>query len=128
MATVVSNADVPNKIKNRQEFRNSSRPVDGASPWSGRPGGADSLGYLPHRYHDSARSALYVVYSYATPIGWITREGETRVPDVGYTTTTGQQQHATAAAWGMQFWPARGRETVKVRRNHQSSGSSSWQR
>lgn len=114
MAVVVSNNQAPNKIRYEQTFRSSSKPVDGNAPWSGRPGGADSLGYLPRRYHAAARAARYVVYSYATPIGWVTSGGERVVPDVGYTLTTGQQQLSTAHAWELTFRPARGRETVKV--------------
>jgi hypothetical protein len=117
MATVVSNSQAPNKIKHEQTFRSSSRPVNGNSPWSGRPGGADSLGYLPRQYHAAARAARYVVYSYATPIGWVTVAGEHVVPDVGYTLTTGAQQYSTAHAWGIDFRPARGRETVKIRKD-----------
>lgn len=112
---VINNAQAPVKIKHRLEFRTSSRPVDGNAPWSGRKGGADSLGYLPSEYHADAQSALYVVYSYATPIGWINMHGHPVVPDIGYSLTTGQQQMATRTAWGMpNRFPARGRQTVKI--------------
>lgn len=55
-------------------------------------GGASQYGRLPTEYHDSARDAVYVVYSYSTPIGWVQADGEVIVPPVKYSiTTTGHQ-------------------------------------
>lgn len=76
------------------------------------------FGRIPARHSVGAESADYWVFSYDTLIGWMT-DGEPTVPDVGYSLTTGQHQHQhlVAAAWGIDFRPARGRDTVEIPRN-----------
>lgn len=120
MATVVSNYVAEKRIKSWQEFRN--QPGKDVAPWSGRPGGADSLGSLPSEHHQSAQAARYVVYSYETPIGWIDYHGNPRIPDVGYSLTTSQHQYATAHAWGLDFRPQRGRELRPSGGGHRRGG------
>lgn len=40
----------------------------------------------------------YVVYSYNTPIAWVRADGETVIPDVGYSVTTTRHQ-GLCRAW-----------------------------
>lgn len=68
------------------------------TPWSnagrtfyGRPGPATTTGCLPSEYRDAVRAARYVVFSYRTPIAWLTDTGWT-VPDVRYSRTTSRHQ------------------------------------
>lgn len=97
--------------------------------WWAVSGPATELGYLPARYVESARSAVYVVYSYGTPIAWVTENEDDRrnpyhfhVPDVSYSPTTGRHQMACVEAWERAMrrqgdyrrWPGRGREVVPV--------------
>jgi len=50
----------------------------------------------------SASDVRFVVYSYATPIGWMLKDGTAVVPDVKYSVTTSKQQ-AYVAAWMAHF-------------------------
>lgn len=104
MKFVVTNSEAGERIKNELPFANSKRSLRGGPGGEGTP-----LGYLPERYHEDVRDARYVVLSYETPIGWVTRSGQKTVPDVGYSLTTGQHQYEVAYAWGIDFRPARGR-------------------
>lgn len=80
-------------------------------PWNGQ------RGFLPEEWHTSLRSARYVIYSYGTPIAWITDDGSKVLPDIGYTPTTSQHQYAAATALGIDHRPARGRPVVRVPAN-----------
>lgn len=42
--------------------------------------------------HYQADDVAYTVYSYATPIAWVTRGGFVRVPEVSYSVTTTNHQ------------------------------------
>jgi len=108
MKYVVSNPEAEAMIKAQLPFRNRSGEWSGQEGW----GGPDSFGSLPAEHRDAVRRAVYVVYSYLTPIGWVTEAGEFVVPDIGYSPTTGQHQMGTLDAWGIRRWPARGRELV----------------
>jgi len=109
MANLVRRLDeAEGKIKREEAFYNQGRAF-----WAGT-GGARSTGSLPPRYHDAARRARYVVYSYRTPIGWVTQEGERVVPDVGYSDTTSQHQYTVLHAWEIRRFPARGREVRRA--------------
>ena len=74
------------------------------------------FGRIPARHSVGAEAADYWVFSYDTLIAWVT-EGEPTVPDVGYSPTTSQHQYLAAEALGIDFRPARGRDTVEVPRN-----------
>jgi len=103
--TVYKNAEIPGRIHALQPFLSEGRLPDGTRRWWAVSGPAVELGHLPARLHASARSAVYVVYSYGTPIAWVTENEDGRepytyhVPDVGYSPTTGQQQYACLEAW-----------------------------
>lgn len=102
---IVNMTEAEQRIKDEQPFR---LPSDAMY---GRARGALSTGSLPDQYVDDARAARYVVYSYATPVGWVTPNGTKVVPDVGYSSTTGQHQMTVQSAWDMPVrYPARGRE------------------
>lgn len=52
----------------------------------------DDYGILPEKYHTSVDKSGYVVYSYDTPIAWLT--GNTwHVPQVHYSATSNKHQH-----------------------------------
>ncbi len=51
-----------------------------------------TLGQLPSAYHDSARKAHYVVYSYRTPIAWYVPSVGWVMPDTRYSVTTSKHQ------------------------------------
>jgi hypothetical protein len=48
----------------------------------------------------------YTVLSYATPIGWVTAEGDVRIPDVHYSVTTSRHQTLVRAWLARQHWHA----------------------
>lgn len=61
------------------------------------PGPPETMGYLPHEWHESASKAEYVIMSYNTPIAWYRRSSRSgppiwTVPDVRYSQTTSVQQ------------------------------------
>lgn len=51
-----------------------------------------SVGKLPEEYRESFKTAVYAVYSYATPIAWKTTENEWIMPDHSYSVTTSRHQ------------------------------------
>ena len=58
----------------------------------GEVGPAFRTGWLPGEYRESARSAIYVVWSYDTPILWVTADGQEHLPSVRYSATTSKHQ------------------------------------
>lgn len=108
MRYVVSNTEAESRIRDMIPFRNSIGSWSGQEGW----GGPDSFGSLPPEYHDRVRAAVYIVYSYRTPIGWISPDGTATVPDVGYSATTGEHQLTTMFAWDCRRFPERGRTVV----------------
>lgn len=123
MAHVVSNFDATVKIQNEETFRNRTTPdSDGIPAWWAKRLGATLLGYLPREYHEDARAARYVVYSYSTPIAWVRQDGTRVVPDVGYSPTTSQHQMTVQHAWEMQIFPARVRPVVRPAATHTQYG------
>jgi hypothetical protein len=105
--TVYSNAEIPGRIHAMLPFLSEGKLPDGTRRWSGYSGPATSFGHLPRQYRVSARSAVYVVYSYDTPIGWVLEAPNSstgdpywfKVPNVSYSPTTGQHQYAVLEAW-----------------------------
>jgi hypothetical protein len=136
--TVYSNAEIPGRIHAMQPFLSEGRLPDGTRRWSGHSGPAVTLGLLPRRWHRQVREAVYVVYSYDTPIAWVREAPQNgprnpywyTVPDIGYSPTTGQHQMACMDAWADQMrsqgtyrrWPGRGREVVQVPGNAEVYG------
>ena len=105
MKFVVTNSEATDRIEREMAFTNAKRSLRG-----GASGPQVPLGELPEQYHDAVKRARYVVHSYSTPIGWVSKTGEKTVPDVGYSLTTGYHQYAVAHAWGVDLPVARGRE------------------
>jgi hypothetical protein len=99
----------------------------GTGSMRGVIGGAAEMGHLPTEYQDEARDAEYVVYSYQTPIAWITADGQRVVPDIGYSPTTGSHQYVVKNAWrdtdyvGSTF-PERGRRTIPAGGGRRTGG------
>lgn len=136
--TVYKNAEIPGRIHAMLPFLSEGKLPDGTRRWSGHSGPAVTLGHLPPKYHASIRSAVYVVYSYETPIAWVTELTDGRseepywyhIPNVGYSPTTSQQQYACMEAWsearrrqGMRKWEMDGRrEVVRVPGNAEVYG------
>lgn len=119
---VVDNGEAEQKIKNLAPFRNRSGALRGVE------NGADEFGLLPERWWNPASDAVYVVYSYRTPIAWVTADGARVIPDIGYSPITGEHQLAVKTAWHGTEWtgggltPARGREVVPVPATHELRG------
>lgn len=134
--TVFTNAEIPGRIHGLLPFLSEGRLPSGARRWSGYSGPAVTLGALPRKYHTSAREAVYVVYSYDTPVAWVHDmvDGDDPywyvIPDISYSPTTGQHQMACMAAWGEAMrhqgtyrrWPGRDREVVRVPGNAEVYG------
>lgn len=87
---------------------NAHRPISDLSPFttsgalSGRTPHGETFtawdsGRLPREHVDSFQRATYAVYSYATPIAWVT-DGAWAIPDVRYSVTT--SRHQSAARYG----------------------------
>lgn len=133
--TTFKDSEIPGRIHALQPFLSEGLlppNEDGVRErrWWAISGPAVDMGYLPARLHASARSAVYVVYSYGTPIAWVTENEDERsrepyvyhVPDVSYSPTTGRHQMGCVEAWSTAIkrqgdyrrWPGRGREVVRV--------------
>lgn len=56
--------------------------------------GKGDTGRLPLEYYAAYKGAdvVYTVYSYATPIAWVTSDGKVVCPDVKYSSTTTSHQ------------------------------------
>lgn len=111
MKLVVNNTEAEQRIKLLQPFRTASRTLrgEGGGEKEARP-----MGDLPEEHHADARSSRYVIYSYRTPIAWVTADGTKVLPDVGYSRTTSQHQYMVANAWKIPFYPKRGRTVVRA--------------
>lgn len=134
--TVFRNEEIPGRIAEMMPFLSEGKLPDGTRRWSGHSGPAVTFGHLSPRYHASVREAVYVVYSYDTPIAWVlevqygTSDYTYCIPDVGYSVTTGQHQSAVMEAWAPHMrrqgtyrrFPGRGRETVRVPGNAEAYG------
>lgn len=55
----------------------------------------NSTGSLPEKYVQSARNAQYLIYSYDTPIAWLTVNGTWLIPEEFYSATTTKHQGMT---------------------------------
>lgn len=107
--TVVTIDEAGPRITNRKAFRTQTGSMRGVV------GGAEEMGHLPEAYREEAGDAEYVVYSYQTPIAWITADGQRVIPDIGYSLTTGSHQGTVKHAWQGTDWvgstfPVRGRQ------------------
>jgi hypothetical protein len=81
-------------MRERRPFANSSKSLRG-EPMTPRPGVHVSTGRMPREHAADLRAAEvvdYVVWSYATPIGWHDEHGW-HVPATTYSPTTTQHQH-----------------------------------
>ena len=78
------------KLRAREPFKTSGSlsAIAGAADSTGRMEGTDALEYSSDRLNDKI---AYTVISYATPIAWVTTDGEVKIPDAGYSATTRQQ-------------------------------------
>jgi hypothetical protein len=130
MKTVFHDRDIPGRIAEMRPFLSKGKLPDGTRRWSGHSGPATSYGHLPRKYHGSVRQAVYVVYSYDTPIAWVLEAPNSstgdpywfKVPDISYSITTGQHQMACVEAWADHMraqgqyrrFPASHREVVRV--------------
>lgn len=138
--TVFRNEEIPGRIAEMMPFLSEGKLPDGTRRWSGYSGPATTLGHLPRRYHASVREAVYVVYSYDTPVAWVLEAPQNgprkplwfKIPDVSYSVTTGQHQTACMEAWADHMrsqgnyrrLPGRGREVVRVPGNAEVYGRS----
>jgi hypothetical protein len=99
-------AEAPAKIARRETVSGNSIRARACTPNS-QPYGT---GVLPHAFaHEFNRAAdagiiSYVVYSYATPIAWVLKNGEVIVPAVRYSVTTSRHQGVVCRGFaGMSF-------------------------
>lgn len=112
MRTVVRNDEIEGRIHALQPFLSAGLLPPGEDGIRHRrcwalSGPAMELGHLPAQFRESARSALYTVYSYGTPIAWVTEAEDRRaphpyvyhIPNVGYSPTTGVHQAYALEAW-----------------------------
>lgn len=77
------------------------RPFRGAN-WHGQEGPSNNTGRLPRewveRFREDQNKIVYAVYSWVTPIAWVTEDGRRVIPDVWYSQTTTRQQKAVRRA------------------------------
>lgn len=74
-------------LRNREEFKT------GGALWGQVPFPNNvARGQLPREYWDASNEAVYVVYSYVTPIAWENADGSWTTPVVKYSVTTSRHQ------------------------------------
>lgn len=100
----VSNRDAVDHLRVRAEMTShtGSLRATGLRTLSGI-GGA-SAGRLPAAwaarfYADREAGIVYLVWSYGTPIGWVTSAGDYVIPDVRHSVTTSRHQSILHRAW-----------------------------
>jgi hypothetical protein len=90
-----SQAQLADALRNGESFRNSTGSLQG---FGVAPGPNIHMGRLHLRDYPSITSAVYVVYSYATPIAWQCRNGDWVTVDQRFSATTSRHQHAIRVA------------------------------
>jgi hypothetical protein len=76
------------------EALRATRPFKTSGSLRGVEGtGGTGLLAADHQERYRVDRPVYTVYSYDTPIAWVTRSGLVRVPDVNYSVTTSAQQN-----------------------------------
>lgn len=93
------NGDADRFIRLLEGFKASNFSGDRKVPGEG----CRSYGELPYTYIADVQKADYVVYSYATPIGWHTPEkhnpaGRWTVPSLKYSQSTSRHQNIVRGA------------------------------
>lgn len=97
MTTRITNSSITACAARREPFTNANGSCTARVV---APGHHVSVGSLPPEYVEALREAagagdVYVVFSYATPIGWAAQgQDMLTVPDVRYSSTTTRHQHA----------------------------------
>lgn len=127
MRTVFRNNEIEGRIHALQSFLSVGKLPDGTRRMWGTAGPAPDMGFLPRKFHESARQAVYTVVSYGTPIAWVVENigGPIDqpylylIPNVGYSPSTGQHQSTVLSAWadfrlrqGARRWKLDGTRTV----------------
>ena len=88
-------------VRNADTFISALEPFHTGNPLGGLTGTdrpSRATGQLPRAWADAyqqsydADALVYVVYSYQTPIAWVTRAGVAVIPDVKYSVTTSSHQ------------------------------------
>lgn len=97
-------------IENLESFGSRNVAVWALDGWNG------ARGWMPTKeIPEDLHRATYVVYSYGTPIGYVTEDGRKIVPDIGYSATTAQHQYLVLNAWKIKGqFPKRGRPVVRA--------------
>jgi hypothetical protein len=97
----VNHSTAPDAIAELAEFQNSGKTLTGgpATPYPG-------YGRLPEEWRrEIARCAaagnppVYYVHSYATPIGWLLKDGTAVIPQESYSVTTSKHQGRVRVGW-----------------------------
>lgn len=88
--SIAARCDASEAVQRDLPFSNTAKSLQGV------PGGAVYLGQLPQEYRASALAADYVIYSYLTPIAWLTAQGFWVMPETRYSATTSKHQTITA--------------------------------
>ena len=89
----VNRRTAPQAMADREDFTNSTGSLRGkANPGWVSPGWLSDTEALDRLRKDNAREITYVVYSYATPIGWETAEGGFYRVREKFSVTTSQHQ------------------------------------
>lgn len=83
-------ADMVRLSNDGQDWTNANRTM------YGRSGSATGTGQLPDEFAAEARDAVYVIYSYHTPIAWRTAAGSWVQPLTSYSPTTSRHQSFAA--------------------------------
>ncbi len=81
-------------LRNLKSFGGASDSMRAAVYPSGIPGTQISKGRMPQEDRDDLNRSIvvYVVYSYATPIAWVTDSGVVVNPQTSYSPTTSRHQ------------------------------------
>lgn len=98
-----NNREAVGRIRAREPFRNRKGSLSGR--WHDVPLIIPS-GWAPTELTSVLRfeaGPVYVVYSYGTPIAWVTTDGMAAVPDLKYSVTTSKHQSLVLGALGLTY-------------------------
>jgi hypothetical protein len=111
MSKRIGLAEVPAKWQAREPFETHNKTLYGVAGLHAGGSYYGGTGRLPSEYVKELRSALdnqdviYIVYSYATPIAWVLKDGTEVKPPVKYSVTTSKHQ-------GKLYGPAIGTRSI----------------
>lgn len=119
--------DAEGYIRDLIPFRTRTKIGEGLWAKEGDPG--EEFGVLPAQHHADLKGARYTVFSYQTPIAFVSASGEKTLIGEKFSITTTEHQYAVCSAWGIPhsvMWDFTRAETLKDRGKTPFTSREGW--